>query len=370
MKRTVWLAALALTVLFLTAGCGTLMEESVVRGGVGELLPGVTSNGMQETTDEEGHGRRLYSFTYEGVTFTLDNYQYRESLFGTTAAATSNTYAKALYEAYAEELQAIAERNRVEIACDSDTAIMIRNEPSRFSELSRGVEALEEVCGLLDAYLPEETLDWFRFSVSLRTSCGKTFTTDVTRRGEADFAYESDLLRLNFADLIRRGEVTELSCTQEELDAVPVKTIETLCINGKQFVSDRYETRFVYNLRAQRYDTVVCFGTKLDYNGGVEDYLQREILETYYPDCAYTIEEHATTYRIGEDLYRVERGEDGLSFFCSGEELPIEANSEIDRQHAGASYYYWISLDDFALLMGMRVERVTDQAVFLAVEKQ
>ena len=94
MKRTVWLAALALTVLFLTAGCGTLMEESVVRGGV---------------------------------------------------------------------------------------------------------EALEEVCGLLDAYLPEETLDWFRFSVSLRTSCGKTFTTDVTRRGEADFAYESDLLRLNFA---------------------------------------------------------------------------------------------------------------------------------------------------------------------------
>ncbi|MBS6860455.1 MAG: hypothetical protein DBX51_02580 [Clostridiales bacterium] len=178
MKRTVWLAALALTVLFLTAGCGTLMEESVVRGGVGELLPGVTSNGMQETTDEEGHGRRLYSFTYEGVTFTLDNYQYRESLFGTTAAATSNTYAKALYEAYAEELQAIAERNRVE------------------------------------------------------------------------------------------------------------------------------------------------------------------------------------------------RGEDGLSFFCSGEELPIEANSEIDRQHAGASYYYWISLDDFALLMGMRVERVTDQAVFLAVEKQ
>lgn len=199
MKRTVWLAALALTVLFLTAGCGTLMEESVVRGGVGELLPGVTSNGMQETTDEEGHGRRLYSFTYEGVTFTLDNYQYRESLFGTTAAATSNTYAKALYEAYAEELQAIAERNRVEIACDSDTAIVIRNEPSRFSELSRGVEALEEVCGLLDAYLPEETLDWFRFSVSLRTSCGKTFTTDVTRRGEADFAYESDLLRLNFA---------------------------------------------------------------------------------------------------------------------------------------------------------------------------
>lgn len=48
------------------------MEESVVRGGVGELLPGVTSNGMQETTDEEGHGRRLYSFTYEGVTFTTD----------------------------------------------------------------------------------------------------------------------------------------------------------------------------------------------------------------------------------------------------------------------------------------------------------
>ena len=56
--------------------------------------------------------------------------------------------------------------------------------------------------------------------------------------------------------------------------------------------------------------------------------------------------------------------------FAAGEELPIEANSEIDRQHAGASYYYWISLDDFALLMGMRVERVTDQAVFLAVEKQ
>ena len=370
MKKAAGLALLAL-LLFVLTGCATLMEEGAVRAGVREILPGTTANGMQETTDEDGDVHRLYSFTHEGVTFTLENYQYHSAFFGASFQATStrNTYARSVYEAYEAQLAEIAERHGVTIECDSDEAFRIVNEPERFSELGRGVDALEEVCGLLESYLPTAAIDWFDFSITLHTACEKTNRTEVVRRGETDYAYERELLRLNFADYIRSGEVTQLACTGEELADIPVKTLRALSINGREFTSERYDTRILYNLREGKYYTIVCFGTKLDYNGGVEDYLQREILESYYPDCAYTIEDGTTIYRIGGDSYRVDRGEDGLTFYRNGERLPIEAVSEVDRQSTGATYYYWIPLDDFASLLGMRVERVTDEAALLVTAR-
>ena len=63
------------------------------------------------------------------------------------------------------------------------------------------------------------------------------------------------------------------------------------------------------------------------------------------------------------------RGEEGLTYYRNGERLPIEAVSEVDRQSTGATYYYWIPLDDFASLLGMRVERVTDEAALLVTAR-
>ena len=154
---------------------------------------------------------------------------------------------------------------------------------------------------------------------------------------------------------------------QELLDAIPQKYIRDLYINGEQHQSDKYEICFLYNIKDGMYYTPVGFGIELDYNGGVEDYLQREIIEFYYPDSDYTIsmKDQTSSYRIGNDHYLIERQEDGLVFLKNGSELSIAHEKEISDTHPGAVYYYWVSTDSFALLLGMSVDKVDESGVYL-----
>jgi len=36
--------------------------------------------------------------------------------------------------------------------------------------------------------------------------------------------------------------------------------------------------------------------------------------------------------------------------------------------HTGAAYFFWISVDDFASIMGMSVEKVEDDGVYLRMK--
>ena len=161
--------------------------------------------------------------------------------------------------------------------------------------------------------------------------------------------------------------VTKVEMPQEMLAAIPQKYIRDLYIDGVPYRSERYEVCFLYNIRDGRYYTPVGFGIELDYNGGVEDYLQREIIEYYYPDAGYTIsmEDQTSTYKIGSDSYLIERKEDGLVFLKNEEEVPLVCEKEVSDTHPGAAYYYWVSVDDFAMLLGMTVERVDESGVYL-----
>ncbi len=59
------------------------------------------------------------------------------------------------------------------------------------------------------------------------------------------------------------------------------------------------------------------------------------------------------------------RQEDVLVFLKNGSELPIAHEKEISDTHPGAVYYYWVSTDDFALLLGMSVDKVDESGVYL-----
>ena len=305
----IWVGAvgLAIGLICLLTGCGQLMKEDKVRSGIQSMFPDASVTGMEESTDEEGYTTRVYYVTNRDVSFTFDNYQYQESLFGLTASSQNNNYAEKLAEKFQPELEQIFEKYGVTSPDNFFTRITFSNEIQRLSDVERGVLALQDVCALLKEYLPSQQLDWFDFQIVLYTEYGKTMTTTVSDQSDVDYDYEKALLYLNLADGIRRGAITDVAYTMTELSAIPVKTVERLYINGEQYTSQRYPTEFVYNLEDGQYYTIVCFGTQLDYNGGVEDYLQREIIEAYYPDCGYTIEDDTSTYRLGRDRYSVKR---------------------------------------------------------------
>lgn len=126
-------------------------------------------------------------------------------------------------------------------------------------------------------------------------------------------------------------------------------------------------------MKSEQYYTIVCFGVNIEYNGGVQDYLQREILEYLYPDCNYTIKGNVTTYDIGWPGVKVKKNREtyDLTFKLGLVELDIEdkAHDFLDYMgvSSGATYFRYIPVDDFASLMKLEVENIDTEngAVYL-----
>ena len=249
----------------------------------------------------------------------------------------------------------------------SDSFVQVRHDVADMEELADGVDAMEEICQLLRDYLPKAQLNWFSFQLSLLTDYGENQQYFIYQREDWDAAYARQLLYLDFKADVEEGLVSDVGLSQELLDAIPQKYIRSLYINGKPYQSEDYEICFLYNILDETYYTRVGFGVKLNYNGGVEDYLQREIIESYYPEAEYTISPRAqtSTYTIGADQYLVKRRDDGLTFFKNDTELQIAAYQELSGTHTGATYYFWVSVDDFATLLGMTVDKVEEDGVYL-----
>ena len=50
------------------------------------------------------------------------------------------------------------------------------------------------------------------------------------------------------------------------------------------------------------------------------------------------------------------------------QKLQIENYLELSSMHTGVAYFFWISVDDFASIMGMSVEKVEDDGVYLRMK--
>jgi hypothetical protein len=219
----------------------------------------------------------------------------------------------------------------------------------------------------LEDYIPRKKLRWLSCELALWTRYGERQRDAIKRRGDWDPSWTRRRLYLNFKAAADMGLTKNVALCQERLDAIPQKFIRALYINGEPYVSSRYGIRFLYSLEDGRYYAPVGFGIKISYNGGVEDHLQREIIKAYYPDARYKIsmEDQTTTYQIGPDRFQVQRGRNSLTFWKNGRELPIRYYHERSGTHTGAEYFYWVTVEDFAMLMGMSVDRVEPEGVYL-----
>ena len=77
------------------------------------------------------------------------------------------------------------------------------------------------------------------------------------------------------------------------------------------------------------------------------------------------MEDQTTAYQIGPNRFQVQRGRNSLTFRKNGQKLPIRYYHERSGTHTGAEYFYWVTVEDFAMLMGMSVDRVEPEGVYL-----
>lgn len=349
-------------------GCGRLQNTFEVKREIKLVLPDAAVLDVESGTRSNTSYRfKRYTIDNKGIVFTYENYQGQETLFDTTAAFSENNYCEALFEFFQSDIDSIAEKYHVEIEVHS-SYVWITNDISHMKEIDNGINAMQEIYTLIENYIPEIELGWFEFSIYLETTnFGRAQNILIEKQGDWDASYYQQLLYMNLKAAAEQGLVTEVEMPQELLDTIPQKYIRNLYVNGEPYQSDKYEICFLYNIEDGMYYTPVGFGIELDYNGGVEDYLQREIIEFYYPDADYTIsmKDQTSSYKIGNDHYIVKRRGDGLVFMKNGRDLPIAHEKEISDTHPGADYYYWISIDDFALLLGMSVDAVDEGGVYM-----
>ena len=169
-----FLTACVLLIILLFSGCGQLIEESEVRETLLAMFPGASVSDAVETKDEEGYTSRVYRVEVNGLSFTVENYQYRENLFGSTAASTRNDLAKSLYQLLRPDLTELAQRRGVTIEEPFGSNLIIKNPIEAYEDTERGLLAFEDALVLADPYLPKDfPLSWC-WTHSARAPCRRT----------------------------------------------------------------------------------------------------------------------------------------------------------------------------------------------------
>ena len=360
-----------LFMLLSLTSCGWLKSNYAIETGIREILPDAVILNVETGTRSKGRKFKRFTVDNKGIIFTFENYQAGSTMFSGTFAFTEANYAEKLFESFAQEIEAILKKHHIEMDDRiSGSAINLRNRITDMAGLDASASALEEIYRLVEDYIPKETLDWFPFEIKFWTLYGERELIVIEKQGDWDYSYYRQLLYLNFKNAVDMGLVKDVELLEEMLASIPQKYIRALYINGELYQSDRYEIRFLYNLEDKRYYALVGFGIDIEYNGGVEDHLQREIIKSYYPDSGYSIsmKEQTTSYQIGNDHYLIERQRDSLTFYKNGRKLPIKNYAELSSTNTGATYFFWISVDDFASIMGMSVEKVEEGGVYLRMD--
>lgn len=386
-------------------GCGgELKEEDIVIDGVKSAIPHAKFLNVEikENEDEEIKTRKTYTFTNGEFEFEYNDYLKNDIMF--TYNSSDCNYLEQLIEYKSAELKEILNKYNVKIYNEYDDmnidyyktlveedgiifyieevyngiGMNIDIEIDKYSDIEKAYDCIRECINLIKEYLPEEVNDIISTKFDITTE-HKTIQIKPEYNSKKIFNEHQYITKYNievdrvekwskyiFAEAVKRGIVSDKSINTNE---VKNHFINNLYIDDEKVESEKYNIEFVYNLDDDRYYTVVCFGKELEYNGGVKDYLQREIIEKYYSKSNYSIDNanNKTTYRINKNSYKVEwtngtfkntTDEDYMIFYKNNKDMKIKNYIYIGDKYCGASYYRFISLDDFAEILEMEVESI------------
>lgn len=361
--------SLALIIVFMCSialcatGCNaTLTDIEDVKGEILECFPEAEIVKVEETEESRSI---VYTVKNKGIEFICENYLDKDSVFGLDVSRYSSDYFDKLM--WLDEISNFLNKNGIELKWNYDSVGQIRI-TSRV-ELQSVYQKLAALEDLLYDYLPEKKFYGEDIRIYVYDKDENMVVCEkISHKEDVDWEYRYKCTLVDVKDSEKsKNDVKFLNWS--EYDAIPQKYITSLYVNGELFTSDRYETKFVYSVKDDMYYTTVGFGVELDYNGGVEDYLQREIIQKYYPDSKYRISNDITTYKIDTDSYKVVRNDDdSLTFYKNRKQINVENYEEIEGSSSGATYFRLISVYDFAELMGMSVESVTDDGIYLSTK--
>ena len=376
MKNKIISIILLLPLLALTlAGCrNSEYSESEITGfvqkefGYAELA----SAGNQKSFDNSTS--TLYTYrTEQGFLFEVDSYYVASGgVFGLPSAHLNNNYFEAMNDYLEQDINRLKRKYNAKINQDAES---IDLELSSFLDIDKKINFVFDYYALVKDCLPDASKDTPLFSgssgkmtVTLYSGDNKVLKICFDEKfSEMTSDYVKECARISYAHIYR-----DYQNGKDDFSSIPELYINRLYINGEEFTSEEYESEFVYDAASGEYCIPVGYGLHLEYNGGVDDYMQREIV-TDYLGGSYRVDSktRTTEYTVGGNKYKVIMKKDepeSARFYINGKKQDIKLlGNELDFWGStGATYFYYMKLSDYAEMLGMdyRVDQ-SECAVYL-----
>lgn len=416
MKKILCILLIIPILCFALTGCNDeLREESEIVSIVESEIPNCELIDVKSSIDDSGKEQKEYRFKNDDFEFYLIDYLSEDS-FGFDTNAVSTTYLKEvlkynkekisnLLDKYSiktydetqefydkEKLEAFKKNEGILLIFDASEYNVYKTNFSFFIEKYKDIETVynftEDFYNILKKYIPDKPFSLENFPINIQISTKNILNPNNYNKNNVyllqtnfsienlKFDYAEKWSKYEYATAVKEGYIFDNAIN---VDKVKPFKLDKLYINGDLYESERYETNFYYNIDDDKYYTIVCFGMQFEYNGGVDDYLQREIIQKYYPKSNYTITDAKDTseYRIGLNKYKIKWSDHGLDsidsdrdemiFYKNGKKLDVKNIYYLGNRSAGASYNKFVSVDDFAKIMEMEIEKIDieNRAVYL-----
>ena len=419
MKKILCILLIFPMLCFTLTGCNDkLREENEIISIVEDELPNCEFVNVKSSIDDNGKEQKEYKFKNDDFEFCLIDYLSEDS-FGFDTNAVSTTYLQETLKQNKEKLLKLLDDYNIKIydktqesfdnekletfkknegillifdiseynAYETNFSFLIE----KYKDIETIYDFIKDFYNIIEKYIPDKPFSLENFPIDIQISTKKVLNPDKYNKNSVyllhtnfsveglEFDYAEKWSKYEYASAVKDGYIFDSAI---DVNKVKPFKLDKLYIDGELYESERYETNFYYNIDDEKYYTIVSFGMQFEYNGGVDDYLQREIIQKYHPKSNYTITDSKDTseYRIGLNKYKVKWSDHGLDsvsgdrdellFYKNGKKLDIKNIYYLGNHSAGASYNKYISVDDFAKIMEMKVEKINieERAVYLSTK--
>lgn len=350
-----------------------------------KTAPQLVSKSDTQKTDEGDKFTKYIFKTDKGIEFTVSS-ELNEDYWGFMKAEIESDYMQRMYEYLNSEILELETNNGVTFEPDfknDGEYIELSCTTESFHDLKKIVAHLCDLYELIKDYLPDYDADTKLFPKGSPYSYYKNYhlTFDI-------YSTEDLLIHIPFDE--KFDSYTEsyiLHCSQvvyaeqfrgddfenDPYKNIPRQYIRTLYINGEKFESKKYSPCFTYDEKTHQYYGTVTYGTEMVFNGGVKDYLHREII-TDYLGGSYTIHNITNTaeYKIGKDKFKAKAPDEKpelAEFYKNGKKLDnitMIVKPDFWSFDDYATYYYLMPLEDYAFMLNMDYEiNQSEGAVYL-----
>lgn len=238
---------------------------------------------------------------------------------------------------------------------------------------------MKEIEDVMSPYYPTGDCEYFEMKKSFCICCKEEKFFDEPfensfsgNAGEYLFRnYENtmidDIWPFSFDDAVLTAEynytalIVENSIYDDSFRADNFKPrfLTELIINGEKIENE--EIYFLYNPLDGQYYFPLCFSADLTYNEMYKTYPYMEIIETYYSNSQVMIlpDENKIIYDINGCSYEL-RDNEGLEIYKDGTQLMIPSYDAVNLFQTNAAFVSYISVNDFADIMEMDVEKIDE----------